>query len=143
MTEFTADKTEGTAPLKVTFTCKAEVTNGTMWKYQWNFGDGTTEETVTNALSATKEHTFATAGTYTVRVTARSTSQSVDSRTLVVTVNAVPTPTISGSPTPSPSASPSPTEGAGGSGGGCNAGGGTLPALALLVPAFFLFRRKG
>lgn len=138
MTEFAADVTEGAAPLDVTFTCKAEVVNGTMWKYRWYFGDGMpARETHTDALQASTSYTFTIPGTYTVRVTALSTSNSTDSKTVTITVGtAAPTPTVSGSPTPSPTALPSPTEGAGGSGGGgCNTGGGVFPALFLLVPA--------
>ena len=57
VTDFTADKTSGFAPLSVKFTDKS---TGGPTTFSWNFGDGTT--------NATKDpsHTYSTPGTYTV-----------------------------------------------------------------------------
>jgi len=51
---FTADKTNGTSPLVVTFTDKS---SGTITNRLWNFGDGSAPESGTNVV-----HTFAATG---------------------------------------------------------------------------------
>ena len=58
---FSAGPTSGTAPLAVTFTNSS---SGSVTSYSWNFGDGSTS-TEQNPM-----HTYATAGTYSVILTA-------------------------------------------------------------------------
>ena len=70
---FTGTPTSGTAPLTVRFT-DASTNSPTSWS--WNFGDGnTTNSTVRNPV-----HTYLSAGTYTVKLTATNTGGS-DSET--------------------------------------------------------------
>ncbi len=56
---FNATPTSGTRPLTVTFT---DTSTGTLTNRFWNFGDGTTINTISNILT----HTYTGAGTYTV-----------------------------------------------------------------------------
>ncbi len=55
--DFTADKTTGTAPLTVQFTDKS---TGNITGWNWDFGDGTT------STEQSPAHTYSTAGSYTV-----------------------------------------------------------------------------
>ena len=76
---FTATPTSGSAPLTVTFNSTS--TNAA--SLQWNFGDGTG-----NFSDQNLPHTFNTAGTYTVTLTAYNGTES-HTTTQAITVNAV------------------------------------------------------
>jgi PKD repeat protein len=76
---FTGTPTSGTAPLDVTFS-DSSTGNPTSWS--WSFGDGQTS----NAQNPV--HTYATAGTYTVSLTAgNGTSSDTSTLTNYITVN--------------------------------------------------------
>lgn len=62
---FSASPTTGTAPLAVTFT---NTSTGTVTDYTWSFGDGSSLTTQTKTHPA---HTYASAGNYTVSLTAK------------------------------------------------------------------------
>jgi len=57
--EFTASPTNAAIPMAVTF---ADLSNGSTTNWFWNFGDGTTTNTIAKSIL----HTYATVGTYTV-----------------------------------------------------------------------------
>jgi len=61
LASFTASPTSGTVPLVVAFT---DISIGTITNRFWNFGDGTT----TNTLSTSISHTYASVGTNTVQL---------------------------------------------------------------------------
>ena len=82
---FAADKTEGTTPLTVKFTDKS-TNSPTGWA--WNFGDGST------STAQSPEHTFNGAGTYTVTLVATNADGHSNEKSMVVTVNRVPTPPV-------------------------------------------------
>lgn len=68
---------------KYSFAAKATAENGaTIAKYNFNYGDGQNEDVTTDAKTATREHTYAQAGEYTVRVTVYVT---VNGQTIPVT----------------------------------------------------------
>jgi len=68
-TTLTANPSEGTAPLNVTFTASGTDTDGQITKFAFNFGDGNlstvTTDTQTSSNSATAEHTYPDGGTFT------------------------------------------------------------------------------
>lgn len=64
----------------VTFTANVSPAGAAIASYTWEFGDGTTQTTTTNTV----QHTYAP-GTYTVRVTARSSTGSTARGSTVVT----------------------------------------------------------
>lgn len=67
--EATANKTSGTAPLKVAFSSAGTTdADGDPLTYTWDFGDGTT------ATTANPTHTYRKNGTYTATVTAHDTT---------------------------------------------------------------------
>lgn len=78
---FTADPTSGTAPLSVHFT---DQSTGEISLYAWDFdNDGTTDSTDQNP-----DHTYASAGTYTVKLTITGPGGSDDEiKTGFITVN--------------------------------------------------------
>ena len=84
--DFTADKTSGTAPAVVNFTGTA-TTAVTNWS--WNFGDGTTGSSSTAGIS----HTYTTAGTYTVSLTATGAFGTVTGQKASYINISVPPPT--------------------------------------------------
>lgn len=69
---------KGKAPLRVTF--DSQHFTGPMENYVWNFGDGEM------AQGAVTSHTFTTAGTYSVNLTAREKSGEVYSKVISVVV---------------------------------------------------------
>ncbi|HEY2796239.1 MAG TPA: right-handed parallel beta-helix repeat-containing protein [Micromonosporaceae bacterium] len=85
----------GTTPLAVSADASASSDpQGQMLRYTFDFADGTT---VGPQSSSTATHTFATAGTYAVKVTVVNTSQLTDSATSTVSVSdAVARPTFVG-----------------------------------------------
>ena len=91
---FTATPTSGTVPLTVTFT---DTSTGLPTSWYWTFGDGS----VVNATIHNPVHTYASAGTYSVSLTATNTGGS-NTKTSVdyITVN-VPAPiaNFTGTPT--------------------------------------------
>nr|WP_232308773.1 PKD domain-containing protein [Methanosarcina lacustris] len=64
---FSASPTSGNSPLDVTFT---DSSTGTPTAWSWNFGDGT------NSAIQNPKHTYSTAGTYTVTLTATNAAGS-------------------------------------------------------------------
>ena len=58
ITSFTATPTSGLPDLKVDFTCKATDPDGSIVKYVWDFGDGNSVTTETDATSVTTSHTY-------------------------------------------------------------------------------------
>jgi PKD repeat protein len=78
---FTANPTEGTAPLPVTFdgTASAAFGGGLVNSWTWTLGDGTT------ATGAVVSHTYQQPGSYTVVLTVR-TALGVDATSTVVSV---------------------------------------------------------
>jgi PKD repeat protein len=75
-----ADRVQGSSPLKVNFTGSASSDADT---YAWDFGDGSTSN------SADPQHSYATSGTYTATLTVTDTDDhnATDSATVRVTVD--------------------------------------------------------
>ena len=81
---FTSSKVTGYAPLSVTFT---DTSAGTITNRSWDFGDSYT----TNITGASIAHTYASAGTYTVAMTANGPAGSdTSTRTDLITVQTLP-----------------------------------------------------
>ena len=76
----TANPTNGTAPLAVTF--NGSTSTGNITSYQWDFGDGST------GTGATPSHTYTTAGSHTAKLTVSNASNQTSVATTVVTVTA-------------------------------------------------------
>jgi PKD repeat protein len=93
---FSGTPTSGTAPLTVTFT-DASTNAPTSWL--WDFGDGSS----TNATVQNPVHTYAAAGTYTVKLTAtNSAGSNTATQTSYITVSPsviAPVAAFSGTPT--------------------------------------------
>ncbi len=82
---FTANPTTGTAPLAVRFT---DTSTGSPTSWSWSFGDGTT------SMVQNPVHTYTTAGTYTVALTATNAGGSTTAtQTRVITVQTPASPT--------------------------------------------------
>ena len=64
-----AQPTKGTAPLRVRLTCATKDAGTRVAEYQWDFGDGTTDTTITDNSTLATNHTYRTAGTYAARCT--------------------------------------------------------------------------
>jgi PKD repeat protein len=85
---FTANVTNGTAPLPVQFT---DLSTGSPTSWSWDFGDGNT------STVQSPSHTYAAAGNYTVNLTATSaggSNTSVKTNYITVTSQVTPTPTV-------------------------------------------------
>ena len=82
---FTANPTEGSAPLTVQFT---DTSSNSPTEWTWNFGDGT------SSIEQNPEHTFITEGVYRVRLTASNGDGSSAVKSRFITVNRVPTPPV-------------------------------------------------
>ncbi|MEM3342641.1 MAG: PKD domain-containing protein [Thermoplasmata archaeon] len=81
---FTADITNGTAPLAVSFTSTSYDPDGIIVSYFWNFGDG-------NSSTLQKpNHTFTTPGNYTVKLTVIDNNGANSTANLTVRVLALP-----------------------------------------------------
>ncbi|WP_236610359.1 PKD domain-containing protein [Methanosphaerula palustris] len=81
---FTANVTNGTAPLAVGFT---DQSTGTPTSWSWNFGDGNT------SIEQSPAHTYATAGNYTVNLTATNAGgNNTTTKTNYITVTTAVTP---------------------------------------------------
>ncbi|MFA5613262.1 MAG: PKD domain-containing protein [Methanoculleus sp.] len=88
---FTADPTEGNAPLTVQFTDES-AGNVTVWL--WDFGDGNT------STDQNPSHTYENPGTYTVNLTVSNTySEDTETRTDYITVLEPPEADFSATPT--------------------------------------------
>ncbi len=68
----TAEPTSGTAPLTVSFAVSAIDSDGSIVFYEYDFGDGTSKETIPNS---TTTHIYQTAGTYTASVRVQDDSE--------------------------------------------------------------------
>ena len=79
--QFTADVTSGAAPLTVQFT---DTSTGSPTSWLWTFGDGNT------STAQNPQHTYSSAGTYTVTLTASHT-YSNDTETKTNYISAIPT----------------------------------------------------
>jgi PKD repeat protein len=84
--DYTASVARGTAPLTVQFT---STTTGSVDSYYWDFGDGGT------STLANPSHTFTTAGTYAVVLTATNAGGSTSARYSITATSPVPTPVAS------------------------------------------------
>ena len=95
---FTSNVTSGTVPLTVQFN---ETSTNTPTTWNWSFGDGTPWVNITTATLANATHTFSSAGTYTVNLTAgNSAGSNTSSRSNYIVVNPPkPIPAFSGTPT--------------------------------------------
>ncbi|PFG40131.1 uncharacterized protein DUF1349 [Georgenia soli] len=81
--ELVVSRTSGTAPLVVDFSVDADDPDGdTPLTYEWDFGDGATEDT------AAASHTYTRAGTYTARVTVTDARGATATRTTEIRVSA-------------------------------------------------------
>ncbi len=81
---FTADTTSGYAPLTVQFT---DASTGSPTSWAWDFGDGSTD------TAQSPSHTFSTAGTCTVSLTATNEGgSSTETKIGLITVTEPPTP---------------------------------------------------
>lgn len=92
---FTASPTSGVAPLKVTFDASGSSDpDGSIASYSWDFGDGS------SGSGVKVEHTYQSAGNYTVRLTVTDNGGATASAQQTITVNkAGTTGTISGTVT--------------------------------------------
>jgi len=95
---FTESSTSGILPLIVQFT---DTTANTPTTWRWDFGDGAT------STEENPAHSYATAGTYTVLLTATNTAGS-NSATQLITINAVAEPAAVQVPTTIPTTAPLP-----------------------------------
>ncbi|TXS32288.1 DUF1080 domain-containing protein [Streptomyces sp. ms191] len=88
--EASANRTSGTAPLKVAFSSAGTTdADGDALAYSWDFGDGTT------SAEAAPTHTYRTNGTYVATVTARDASGRTGSASVHVVVgNTAPKVTL-------------------------------------------------
>lgn len=95
-TDFTQDEVIGCAPLCVQFSNLTVNQNGPISAYLWDFGDNQT------SIDKDPKHCYAVAGTYTVKLTANSTStcSDVETKTNLITVHAVPVADFKYSPDP-------------------------------------------
>ena len=89
--EFTA-VCEGT-PTQFTSTATTNPLGHEITSYEWDFGDGTTDDT------QNPTHTYAAPGTYNVTHTVQTGRRCVDEITLTVTVYTIPTITVTSNPT--------------------------------------------
>ncbi|HWQ47462.1 MAG TPA: PKD domain-containing protein [Methanosarcina sp.] len=79
ISDFTANETEGYAPLSVQFT---DTSTGLPTSWEWNFGDGSP-----NSNEQNPNHTYSLAGTYTVILNAsNATGHSINMQTNYITV---------------------------------------------------------
>ncbi|MFO7956539.1 MAG: PKD domain-containing protein [Candidatus Brocadiia bacterium] len=77
----TATPTSGEAPLEVAFDgSTSSDSDGSIVSYQWQFGDGTTADTVTPS------HTYGAAGTYQVTLTVTDDDGATDTDSVTITV---------------------------------------------------------
>ncbi len=82
-TSFTASPASQTLPSSTVFI--TNTTNTGPWGYAWDFGDGGTS----TSSAATLQHTYATYGTYTIKLTVTN-NVCVEERTQAIVVNAIP-----------------------------------------------------
>lgn len=110
-TTLTASPSAGTAPLDVTFTASGTDPDGTISKYDFNFGDGSLSTITADANnasdSATAEHTYTTGGPFTASVvlTDDGNAKSTNNCSQVITI-AGPTATPTAALTPTLTATP-------------------------------------
>ena len=78
-----ATPTSGTVPLDVAFDGSGSTDNGSIASYAWNFGDGDT------ATTATVNHTYVTAGTFTATLIVTDNQGATDSALVSITVDPV------------------------------------------------------
>ena len=82
---FTASTTSGNVPLTVTFNASQSYDpDGTIVSYYWDFGDGT------NASGEVVNHTYTSAGTYTVVLTVTDNDGYTDGATVVIAASTKP-----------------------------------------------------
>jgi PKD repeat protein len=92
---FTTSNTTGEAPLSISFDASASAdADGSIVSFSWNFGDGNT------AAGALVEHSFLTAGTFSVTLTVTDNQAATTSSSQQITV------TEPGNPNPEPNAIP-------------------------------------
>ncbi|HMO90144.1 MAG TPA: PKD domain-containing protein [Lacibacter sp.] len=89
----------GTAPClgeALRFSDSSTITNGTLTRWSWNFGDGNTA-TYTNGNPF--DYTYATAGSYTVQLVVQSGTACTDTFTRSITIQPRPAAAFSSNPT--------------------------------------------
>ncbi|MCK5941744.1 MAG: PKD domain-containing protein, partial [Planctomycetes bacterium] len=92
--DFTADTTSGAIPLAVQFT---DASTGVPTTWAWDFGDGNT------STEQNPSHTYATAGSYTVQLTAsNATTTNTVTKTNFITAIGTPTPDFTATPSSGP-----------------------------------------
>ena len=74
----------------VTWTQKSSPVEGIITKYEWDFGDGTTAETVIGYTS----HAYLSYGQYTVRITITNDQGGTDDALVTIVVNGAPNSTF-------------------------------------------------
>ncbi len=85
--DVTADKTNGSAPLTVTFDASGSSFDlGSITSYEWDFGDGTS----TKLGNARISHKYSSIGTYTATVKVIGSDASTDTAEIIITVREVP-----------------------------------------------------
>jgi len=84
---FTASPTSGQAPLAVSFNASGSSdSDGTISSYAWTFGDGGSSSGIT------ANHTYSSAGTYTVTLTVQDNDGATDATTTQIEVTALSVP---------------------------------------------------
>ncbi|MFT3680465.1 MAG: Ig-like domain-containing protein [Ferruginibacter sp.] len=78
-----ADKT-------ATFTNTSSISDGTLMSYTWEFGDNSIPENIPPAAPAQRPYTYATSGTYIVKLTATSSGGCVDTTAKQVIIVSIP-----------------------------------------------------
>jgi len=125
---FTGTPTAGAPPLTVTFT-ETSTNSPTTWN--WSFGDGTWFNT-TNVAAKDPVHTYLTAGTYTVSLTASNADgPGTLTRAGYITVTAAPAPPGPVTTTPAPVADPPGSDA--GDGGSDSGPSSSAPSVSLMV----------
>ena len=87
-----SDVASGNAPLAVAFDASGSTDNGTVYRYEWYFGDGTT------AIGSRVRHTFAYGGSYDVMLLVRDHTGAVDTAWTTIVVDGDAPPCTPGDP---------------------------------------------
>ena len=98
---FTADPTDGTSPLTVAVDAAASAdADGTIVRYEWDFGDGNT------ATGVTASNTYTATGAFTITLTVRDNKGAVGTATTTITVGELTPPVADIVATPTAGSAP-------------------------------------